>query len=395
MVKNILNLVIDYLVKDYVIKQKIKKFIKKILYFFTFKSKRINKAKEKLDFFNYENLIIESHVFSSQYFGRNNMYGIAKTVNSYSNKKSNYVIKGIIEHGLYLGNHFLDDEVNNKNFPGMITFSNYREKVLRNNTQKYIFKIGPYIHYSNSYSKIIEEEIKSRYGKILLVFPYHSIKNIDYEYNYNDFIKEIKNIRDLYNFDNVFVNMFWLDIKKGYHNKYREEGFLITTAGTNNDNQFLRRLKTLIQISNFTISNNIGTHTGYINYLDKPHYIYEQKVNAVSKTKEDYKREFGNRDFESTEKIKNKLYKAFSKISFEITKEQKELCNYYWGFDKIKTPNEMNFILTFLDEAFYLMNKKNYSLNEIYNKKINEIKNEKYRKILKESFNGGLDNAEQ
>ncbi|WP_308644087.1 hypothetical protein [Oceanotoga sp.] len=322
----------------------------------------------------------------------NEAYGNSENLKIYS--KNNKSIKASIEHGLYIGNHYNKFETSNSFLPAIITLSEYRKKILLNKN-KFIFDIGPYIHYSKKINMNFIQKEKEKYGKNLLVFPSHSIESIEWRYNIKDFINLIKKIKKAYNFDTVNICLYWVDINNKLDEVYKKEDFNVITAGHKKNKYFLNNLKKYILLSDFVISNNIGTHIGYVNYLNRPQYIYKQELKVIANSEKDYKKEFGDRDFESTEKIKNKLYKAFSKINFEITREQKEICNYYWGFDKVKTPDEINFILTFLDEAFYLMNKKKYTLKEIYNKKIYDIKNDNYKRILKESFNGGLDDAEQ
>lgn len=78
------------------------------------------------------------------------------------------------------------------------------------------------------------------------------------------------------------IYLYWKDAVLGKDKEYMDNGFTIVTAGYQSDFRFLKRLKTFIKLSDFTMSNAVGTHVGYCVVLDKPHYIFSQKISYKS-----------------------------------------------------------------------------------------------------------------
>ena len=273
-------------------------------------------------------------------------YGMNRVLKQYAGLPLDSKIHVLFEHGIlftdYVGGAFRIHEY----LPSLVA-SQYRVNVLKKqNNYHGAYAIGPYIHYADPLlsNKEIKEE-KERLGKTLLVFPSHSIDCSTAQFDYDKFIKEIKKVGK--NFDNIRICMYYQDINLKNHIPYQNEGFEIVTAGHFNDYNFLKRLKSFILTSDMTMANDIGTHLGYCIYLNKPHYIIQQNItynttNAVIEKNTN----------ESNEKLNNsnnktKIINLFSKYNETITPEQYELISYLWGFNEIKTPNELkNLILT-------------------------------------------------
>ena len=79
------------------------------------------------------------------------------------------------------------------------------------------------------------------------------------------------------------------------------------------------------------MSNDIGTHIGYCIALSKPHYLYKQKI-VIDNICVPLEAITRNRKISiERDKEYNSITRAFNKFSFEITKEQRTLVNYYWG----------------------------------------------------------------
>ena len=111
----------------------------------------------------------------------------------------------------------------------------------------------------------------------------------------------------------------------------------------------MAKQKALISLADLTISNSLGTHLGYCVYLGKPHILLRQDFCYVGDEKslaEDFgssnRSENWKNDFEKEKEI---FQKIFNINESTITEEQYKLCNYYWGYDCIKTPDELRDIL--------------------------------------------------
>lgn len=255
-----------------------------------------------------------------------NFYGYAHAIKRYAGvEKQNYSL----EHGLYF-----DDYIPRACFwestKRVITINEEREELIRQKVGKPVYSVGPYIHYADSLLSDEEiREIKQQYGRILLVFPSHSNVEAKAVFDEVKFIEDIKQFAIKYQFDTVLVNLFYHDILHNRHVKaYKEAGFKIVTAGHRYDLNFVGRLKAFIRISDYTIGNSVGTHIGYCIYMGKPHYIMD-----------DYKIE------SSDSKQYRAIYEPFSIYSEDVTARQYNIAAYYWGFDCIKSKEDMLNIL--------------------------------------------------
>lgn len=262
----------------------------------------------------------------------NRCYGNWKAIQTVMGAK--YDKHSMIEHGIYFGRQIIFTECEMPEISTIYTYSPYRLDVLKEHYQGYLGKkviaVGAYIKYAPNFHSGVElKAIKQKYGKILLVFPSHPSFSIDTVYNFEEFINEIDRIGK--DFDSIFVSMFWVDIVNGKHKIYENKGYTIVCSGNRYDPKFLSRQRDLIELSDMTMSNDLGTHVGYSIALERPHYIFKQKV-ELNLDKED-----ANivADLKNTEAARIKEYdeiqKAFGKYSYEITDEQRKIVAYYWG----------------------------------------------------------------
>ena len=207
----------------------------------------------------------------------NNLYGISYAIKKHINEPINKNLNVHFEHGIYLGNYISKDTL--ISFPKkIITFGEERKKHLSVVSEKKVIAIGPYILYAKSLLDDIEiNKIKSEIGRILLVFPSHSVKDLDVEYNYKMFNNKI--LEEKVNYDTVLVCLYHLDAQnEKIVSNYQELGCTIVCAGHKYDQNFLSRLRSIIEMSDFTISNSIGTHISYCYALGKNHRIFNQNI---------------------------------------------------------------------------------------------------------------------
>ncbi len=294
------------------------------------------------------------------------IYSIRYTLNQYANMPVDYPIRGSIEHAPQLSK-LLEGGFSIHNSLPSIVCSKFRADLIKSAEGNHgAYAIGPYIAYANhAYSdkKIFEE--KKRLGKSLLVFPAHSIQGLDANYNFGDFIKEIKLIGE--DFDSIRICLFWKDILEGKYKYYLDDEFELVTAGNIYDPLFMPRLKTIIESSTVTMSNRLGTHVGYCVFMDKPHYICSSDV-KLEKSKTDgekisnHQYHFDRLFKESLDNDDNitDLIQEFSIYRENISRKQYEFVNYYWGIDQIKSKHEIR------DLIFLLDGKYNYNHN-VYN----------------------------
>ena len=299
-------------------------------------------------------------------------YRMDKILKEYANFPLNEKIHALFEHGI-LFTDICHGVYRAHEYVPSIVASKYRVKILEK--QKYYngaYAIGPYIHYAKPL--LSKEELKSekeRLGRTLLVFPSHSIDGLLSNFKTEDFLSEIEKISKEY--DTVRICMFYKDVTLNRFKQYQKKGYEVVTAGHAYDYNFLPRLKSIIESSDMTASNNIGSHLGYCIYLNKPHYLINpDKVEHIEEINgENAKLMVKNEEIfvkskENNENVIN-MTKEFSTYDDTINKDQYKLIEYLWGFNEVKTPKELN-------EIFIEIN-KNFSYIKYYLSGITRLKN--------------------
>lgn len=323
-----------------------KKQVKKMLYalnrnslsrlFFT------NQIKNRsgLPFDDVENLSKHINMFSpytNEIQPVNDWYGHATTLKKFLGLPKTYQFKFIIEHGTYFSDQVADVELES-DLPSFVTYSPYRAQVLKR-YRKYTFAIGPFIHYASHYlTKGQLKNEKKRIGRTILFFPSHSLIGLKNEYDMEWSYQKIKSISK--DFDTIRVCIYWRDVLLGRHKFYQEKGLECVTAGHILDPMFLPRLKSIIYTADLTISNDASSPLSYCIYMNKPHIIFYQRPKMIGRQ---YFKKIMSDYWKSTPY--KQVVKEFSKINFFITKEQRELMNYYCGTNSIKNKAELKKII--------------------------------------------------
>lgn len=281
---------------------------------------------KKLSFFDVEKLVKPFFVFYCCSYPYNKFYGINRAVKNKLKKKI-LPLNTVIEHGVYFGDNVSSSELEYYKSPIVYTMGWHREKLLRSHGYK-AFAIGPYI--LNVPSFLTDKQrmnIKGKMGKVLLVFPSHSIEGMCSEYDVSLFDRKIKEMSVKY--DTVLICMYWKDIIEKRHLVYEKSGYNIVTAGHRSDPAFLSRLRDLILLSDMTISNNMGTHIGYSICLNRPHFLFSQKVHYQG---ENVERELKDTNLNAYNFALKEFQLAFGKCDTCITQEQLRLVHKYWGY---------------------------------------------------------------
>lgn len=284
-------------------------------------------------------------------------YGIEYSLKEYLGLNKDYEIKAFFEHGATFSSALEAGFRIHESLP-TITCSEFRKNIILSEENNGAYSIGPYIAYAKSLLNKSElKEEKNKLGKNILFFPLHSTNKTQYNYDMERFTNELLKLRDEY--DSISVCLFWKDIEKGLDKYYKKLNFNVVTAGYMTDPLFLKRLRSIIELSDITISNGIGTHTGYCIYLKKPHiYIPTKTTLVINKTQND-------------SNIKDKLAQ-YLENQFEITTNHDDVNNIksilsdrnrnlikipdiidkYYGINQVKTKNELKKIVDEIEENF-------------------------------------------
>jgi hypothetical protein len=303
---------------------------------------KASEQRRPLDLFDYKALTADIPYAPHEVVIDNNLYGQAFSLKRYAG--ITHDLQAYIEHGLFWGGMVHQDEYHWYT-PKIITFSEQRRRdIVAKGIEKETVAIGPYIHYAKLLFGDEElQKLRKELGKTLLVFPSKSILNIASKYDVDDFIQQVKHIGK--DFKTIMVSLYYLDAQnKALTDAYLAQGFKIVTAGHRYDNYFLDRQRTFIELADLTMSNEVGTHVGYCIHLNKPHYIYQQKLERVGANAKKLARELTL--YESDEDNRRNAEKkevadAFSTLQNAITKVQREVIDKYWGTSSVKSPEEL------------------------------------------------------
>ena len=339
---------------------------------------RIFQSKKSPDILSYSKKYPDVYYRTELTYG-NDSYGIGSAIRSFSGYKHN--IKANCEHGLILGERITPGDCIVSGLPGVITMSPYRKSILQKRTGLPVLSVGPYIRYVDGLlDEISLKDIRRKLGKIGLVFPAHSTHASSQIYDFKNLSDTVMEIKETYNINTILVCLYFRDISQAA--VFEKQGFDIVCAGHSHDPSFLKRLRTLIELSTVTISNSIGTHIGYSIALGRPHFLIDMGSTLKIETSERVN-ELVGLTFDQNQtyyECVNEVKDAFRKHSLSITSSQLEVVEKYWGLSNIKTPTNIYLALEIFENLFRLNRKMTIERaielllnNEIYHRTLVEM----------------------
>jgi len=300
-------------------------------------SKEIERRRQ-LSIFDYQSLSAEIPYGPEERVIDNNLYGYASHLKNFAGIDGD--LKAYMEHGLFLGGIVHPDQ-HHWHFPRIVTMSEGRRQILAQKLpQKESLAVGPYIHYAQPLlAEDALRDLKNELGRTLLVYPFHSAKHLKVSYDEDGFIAEIKRVAK--NFDNVLVCLYYLDTRDPEKvSAYESEGFKVVSNGHRFDRNFVARQRTHLELADLTMSNTMGTHTGFCIYLNKPHYIYKQDIDQRPINLKQLKRleAAGTTGavLDLVHQQKNFFINLYRELRDDISSEQFEATAEFWGFEDIR-----------------------------------------------------------
>lgn len=302
------------------------------LYFSFLRLKHLSVVKEiqrrnKLSLLSYQELAQPLKLYPYFDIKDNNIYGTGNVLKQA--RLGLNLEECLVEHGLIFGD--LVQEHNAVTFAKkIVTFSKYREEKIVKKIEKDVICIGPYIKYAKSIlTPFAFEDLKNKLKRTLLVFPSHSNDTTVVDFNNQLFMKKIEDLSK--SFDSVLICLYWKDILLGRAEEYEKMGYYVTCAGHSYDFNFLKRLRAIIELSDFTMSNNVGTHIGYAVCLGKGHFIFQQQISKKEDPKSSEAKQRGDQEWSSYASDVGKVVEAFKEIQFFPSFEQQQIIKKYWG----------------------------------------------------------------
>ncbi len=267
-----------------------------------------------------------------QYFGnfRVDQFGLNKTISKHVGLSLSD--KVFFEHSLVLYDKPPDGKPSEEvvsPIPIIGVMSKYRKSQFARLTYKPTIAVGPYVLYANPYTSRKVHSIVND-GKVLLIFPSHSTETYDILYDADLFFREIESIS--INFSKVLVCLFYHDLIKGQAERFLKRGYEVVTAGHRYDPFFLEKLRAIIELCDSSMSNSFGSHIGYCVALGKPHYVFRQDYREFEK---------GPDTMHFIESEIREIVSAFDIPRSEITQEQLNICDKYWGLTDFCNPEQL------------------------------------------------------
>lgn len=292
---------------------------------------------------------------------------------------------GNMEHGMANINSDLDQI--SPLIMSYCSHTDHRKKELRKlSSELMYFSIGPYIHYATKYyDENTEKELKERLGKTLLVFPFHTCEGEEFGKGEEKLLYDIVYQKYASRFDTIMVCAYWYDVNNRIFDLYKKNGAMIVSAGFRGDPQFIRRLKSIISLSDTVVMDEVGTQLGFCNYMGKD--VFLEKRDSRFESDRLYQM--------NLERFIRSYFSEDMSFSEEQRRDQAELYNEFWGRDKIRSREESNAIVKCLLE---ILKRSNYNRRKLREKRIAtryllELELQKddesrlMKKILEESLN--------
>ncbi len=310
-----------------------------------------------------------------EYVSNNAFYGIDMALKNYVGLPINYHLKAHYSHisnASLSSPHAKNFDIphrNNSNvdpqlsiwikdydtLPMLFTWAPSHEKIYKKVCRKPMHSIGPIIHYAqNAYT---EEQIaaeKKRLGRNALFFPAHSSHLVQTSFSLEESLDYLNTIKK--DFDTIRISVYWKDYLDGLHAAYTSSGYECVTAGHMFDPFFLPRLKALLSVTDHTFGISYGTNIAYSIYMQKPFTLKKQ---------EDYS-DFSehpdpiNEAKKAVECRKNTLQflQYFETYNTEISSAQYNLCNHHFGYDQVRSRDELLTLIKSSEEFFNAIIKK-------------------------------------
>lgn len=254
-------------------------------------------------------------------FHSNEQYGFGKIIRNYAFYPKMLPICAYFEHS---SPPFYDKMWSlKKEFLTHIFFhrEDFAEQWNQNNNSKAHTFISPFSWYRKKNNIKLQNEAKGS-----LFFVHHTRSDVD---RFNDFIKIDNCIEQLpEEMKPVTVCFYYLDILKGSHKQYVDNGYNVVTAGDAKNPNFIENFYKVVTNYKYSITNSIGGHILFCADLGMPiSYFSSLEPKHISNDE---------KFWESRNRLENsEVYKTarliFEGVNLEITQEQQEFVNMMLG----------------------------------------------------------------
>lgn len=284
----------------------------------------------------------------------NAFYGHSHILKEYVEFPVEQYLKAGIQHGMYFGKAYFKPEA--ETFPYYFTWGRGVTSNLEALIDNQIREIGSPYFYAKEF--LAEQDIlseKNRLGPNILFFPAHSTHTSKLTFNVENTIREIRfKYGSRYK---IRACLYWKDCNQELISRYSSLGVECVTAGHIFDPAFYPRLKSLLRICDFTMSNDIGSFIGYSVYHGMRHELVKSDLTLDSDIGESRSKTYA----QFNEDINYSKLVLYLNQGFERNRESIEaICSKYFGYDCIKEKDELLFLIKQAENLYNQSFKRKY-----------------------------------
>ncbi|KLE14644.1 hypothetical protein [Clostridium sp. C8] len=246
----------------------------------------------------------------------------------------------------------------------------YEEELRKLNIEREVIVTGsPFFMYRK-----IKKIEKSKYANGSVVFPCHSTKEIEVDYNIENFCESLDRLPN--EFKPCVICLHWCDYNnKNVLEKYKSLGYKVVTAGfpnRSNNFKFVKNYYDILSNAKYTLSNEIGTYTFYSVEMGIPFSLIN-KGEVTHHNKGDLNLSNWNifDKFKASEisLIMEEAERIFYGINYEVSSEQRQFVELEMG------SNEQNMLNKYQLRKIVLKSYKDINYYKLIKKIILKIKN--------------------
>lgn len=276
-------------------------------------------------------------------------YGHLEALYGYAGMKQkvNACVFPAVEHAVkfnYIPSRSEEEIARYSNF---ICQSDYMKESIHDiNSSKPVFCIGTYLQYVEGYYNESEMQgLKDRFGRTILVFPSHTLESDSHEREDEDIVNEVFKIVEG-KYDTVMVSAYWADLDWELYREFEKRGAVMVSCGYREDPLFIRRLKSLFELSDLVVVNSVASPVGFAKFMNKPLKLImkaESDIESISKE--------GNEQLHLQRY--NRLVSLLCKDELSLEEEMilEELYDYFCGSEKLlRTQSELLAIMQICTE---------------------------------------------
>jgi hypothetical protein len=171
-----------------------------------------------------------------------------------------------VSHNIHPYPHDIENDA-----PAMLVFNNMAQQRYQAVSKKPCYVITmPYVQFRRQ--NLIQ---KSPEARGTLAFPSHSREDMESVFDIDNYIKALKALPE--DFHPICVCLHWIDIKRGRHKIFINNGLPVYTAGNIYDFDFVVRFYNVLKHFKYTTSNHVGAYTFYSVEMGIPFSLYGEE----------------------------------------------------------------------------------------------------------------------